>query len=175
MKKIYYVLAASAALASCREAGNAVQSRPSATGTAEAKVLRYDTTFLKAAGGRAYPHSYTGHMLVGQTRKVSVPVQIDWTTVQEGGCPQVASVKVYQLNGDDRRTSLTAKAMRDGVCKPGTQPAGSTRPAAYTGSAYLKLTCEAREIRRTTSVTFTLNGLGYHDTLDGDSATASVQ
>lgn len=177
MKKLLLGLAAALALASCREAGTAVQSQPTATGTANAKVLRFDTTFLKVGAARSYSHTYTGNMLVGQTRKVTVPVQIDWTTVEQAGCPQVAAVQVYQLNGNDRRTSLTATAMRDAVCKPGSQPAGTTHPAgstAYTGAAYLKLTGEAREIHRTTSTTFTLNGLGYHDTFDGDSATASA-
>jgi hypothetical protein len=178
MKKILLLLGAVTALASCREAGTAVQSSPSATSAA--KVLRFDTTFFKAGSARAYPHTYTGRMVVGETKKVTVPVQINWTTVEQAGCPQVASLQVYQLNGDDRRTSLMAKAMRDAICKPGPRPANTARPAgnasAYTGAAYLKLTCEAREIRRTTSVTFTLNGLGYHDTLDGDStATSSVQ
>lgn len=178
MKKILLTVGACAALASCREASTAVQSSPSAT--AEAKVLRFDTTFVKASGARTYTHTYTGSMLIGQTKKVALPVQIDWTTVEQAGCPQVAAVRIYQLNGDDRRTTLTAKAMRDAVCKPGTPPAGGKRPAggaaAYTGAAYLKLTGEAREIHRTTSITFTLNGLGYHDTLDGDSAaTRSVQ
>lgn len=178
MKKIFLTLSAAAALASCREATTAVQSSPSATGSA--KVLRFDTTFIKAGGSRAYTHTYTGSMLVGQTKKVVVPVQIDWTTVEQAGCPQVAAVRVYQLNGDDRRTTLSAKAMRDAVCKPGPQPANNPRPGAgataYTGAAYLKLTGEAREIRRTTSTTFTINGLGYHDTFDGDSAaTSSVQ
>lgn len=178
MKKILLILGAATVLASCREASTAVQSKPSATG--EAKVLRFDTTFVKASGSRAYNHTYTGSMLVGQTKKVAVPVQIDWTTIEQAGCPQVAAVRVYQLNGDDRRTTLTAKAMRDAVCKPGPPPADGKRPAggapAYTGAAYLKLTGEAREIRRTTAITFTLNGLGYHDTLDGDSAaTSSVQ
>lgn len=176
MKKIFLVLGAATALASCREAGTAVQSSPTATSTA-AKVLRFDTTFIKAGTMRAYPHTYTGRMVVGETKKVVVPVQINWTTVEQAGCPQVASLQVYQLNGDDRRTMLTAKAMRDAVCKPGPRPAGTTRPAGnaipYTGAAYLKLSCEAREIRRTTSTTFTLNGLGYHDTLDGDSTAAS--
>lgn len=175
MKKILFTLGAAAALASCREASTAVQSNPS--GAREAKVLRFDTTFLKVSGSRAYTHTYTGNMLVGQTKKVVVPVQINWTTVEQAGCPQVAAVQVYQLNANDRRTSLTAKAMRDAVCKPGARPAGSPRPAsgatAYTGAAYLKLTGEAREIHRTTSVTFTLNGLGYHDTLDGDAVAAS--
>jgi hypothetical protein len=181
MKKIFLVLGAATALASCREAGTAVQSSPTASGTA-AKVLRFDTTFFKAGTARAYPHTYTGRMLVGETKKVVVQVQINWTTVEQAGCPQVASVQVYQLNGDDRRTTLMAKAMRDAVCKPGARPAGSSRPVAsagataYTGAAYLKLTSEAREVHRTTSVTFTLNGLGYHDTLDGDAtATSSVQ
>jgi hypothetical protein len=178
MKKLLFMLGAAAALASCRETSTAVQSNPSAA--ADAKVLRLDTTFIKASGSRAYNHTYTGSMLVGQTKKVAVPVQIDWTTLEQAGCPQVVAVRVYQLNGGDRRTTLMAKAMRDAVCKPGPQPAGSKRPdgsaTAYTGAAYLKLTSEAREIRRTTSVTFTLNGLGYHDTLDGDStATSRVQ
>lgn len=174
MKKILLVLGAATALASCREAGTAVQSSPTATGAA-AKVLRFDTTFIKAGTARAYPHTYTGRMVVGQTKQVIVPVQIDWTTIEQAGCPQVASLQVYQLNGDDRRTNLVAKAMRDAVCKPGPRPAGSARSTAtaYTGAAYLKLTCEAREIRRTTSVTFMLNGLGYHDTLDGDSSAVS--
>jgi hypothetical protein len=175
MKKILLTLGAAATLASCRETSTAVQSNPSTTG--ESKVLRFDTTFLKVSGSRAYAHTYTGRMLVGQTKKVAVPVQINWTTVEQAGCPQVAAVQVYQLNGNDRRFDLTAKAMRDAVCKPGPRPAGGTRPAsgatAYTGAAYLKLTGEAREIHRTTSVTFTLNGLGYHDALDGDSAATS--
>lgn len=178
MKKILLVLGAATALASCRETGTAVQSTPTATGTA-AKALRFDTTFFKAGTARAYPHTYTGRMVVGETKKVAVPIQIDWTTVEQAGCPQVASLQVYQLNGDDRRTTLLAKAVRDAVCKPGLQPAGTTRAAGkatpYAGAAYLKLTCEAREIRRTTSVTFTLNGLGYHDTLNGDSTASSVQ
>lgn len=173
MKKIVTLALATVALASCREAST-VQSRPS-TNDVSAKMLRFDTTFLKVAGARAYPHTYTGSMLVGQTKKVAVPVQIDWTTVDQAGCPQVAAIQVYQLNGTDRRTTLTAKAMRDAVCKAAPQPAGSARPATYAGAAYLQLTGEAREIHRTTTITFTLNGLGYHDTLDGDSATASVQ
>lgn len=177
MKKILLLLGAGVALASCREASTAVQSQPSATGTTVAKVLRLDTTFLKVAGARAYPHTYTGSMLVGQTKKVAVPVQIDWTTVEQAGCSQVAAVRVYQLNGNDRRTSLMARGMRDAVCKPGLLPTGAARPTtkapAYTGAAYLKLIGEAREIHRTTTVLFTLNGLGYHDTLDGDSTAAS--
>ncbi len=179
MKKLLLALGSAAALASCRETNTAVQSNPTATGSPENKVLRFDTTFLKAGTARAYPHTYTGRMVVGETKKVTVPVQIDWTTVEQAGCPQVASLQVYQLNGGDRRTTLMAKAIRDGICKPAQRPTGSSSPsnaATYAGAAYLKLTCEAREIRRTTSVTFTLNGLGYHDTLDGDStATSSVQ
>jgi hypothetical protein len=171
MKKILLVLGVATALASCREAGTAVQSSPTANA---AKVLRFDTTFFKTGTARAYPHTYTGRMVVGETKKVVMPVQIDWTTVDQAGCPQVASLQVYQLNGDDRRTTLLAKAMRDAVCKPGPRPSGTA--TAYTGAAYLKLTCEAREIHRTTSVTFTLNGLGYHDDLASDaSATSSVQ
>ncbi|QKG52984.1 hypothetical protein [Hymenobacter sp. BRD67] len=175
LNKTFLVLAAMAALASCREANTSVQSRPTTTGGSEARALRFDTTFIKATGVRTYPHTYTGSMLVGQTKKIAVPVQINWTTVQESGCAQVAAVQVYQLNADDRRTHLMAKAMRDAVCRPGQLPAGGSSPATssapYTGAAYLKLTCEAREIHRTTSINFTVNGLGYHDTLDGDAAT----
>lgn len=176
MKKTLLVLSAAVALASCREASTAVQSQPSAAGTA-AKVLRLDTTFLKTAGARTYAHTYTGKLLVGQTKKVALPVQIDWTTTEQGGCSQVAAVRVYQLNGNDRRTTLMARAMRDAVCKPGSRADGAARPLgkapAYTGSAYLKLMGESREIRQTTTVLFTLNGLGYHDTLDGDSTAAA--
>jgi hypothetical protein len=177
MKKTLLVLSAAVALASCREASTAVQSQPSAAGTAAAKVLRLDTTFLKTAGARTYSHTYTGNLLVGQTKKVALPVQIDWTTTEQAGCSQVAAVRVYQLNGNDRRTTLRAKSMRDAVCKPGSRADGAARPAgkapAYTGAAYLKLMGESREIRQTTTVLFTLNGLGYHDTLDGDSTAAA--
>lgn len=170
------MLAAVAALASCREANTGVQSRPTATapGPGPGKVLRLDTTFVKTVvGARAYPHTFTGNMLVGESKKVAVPVQIDWTTTGQGGCPQVASVRVYQLNAVDRRARVSVRALRDAVCKPGPQPAGNV--TGYTGSAYLKLTCEARDIHRVTSTTLTLNGLGYHDTLGADSATASMQ
>jgi len=175
MKKILLALGGAAALASCRETNTAVQSNPTA-GTPDAKVLRFDTTFLKAGTARAYPHTYTGRLVVGEAKKVTVPVQIDWTTVEQAGCPQVASVQVYQLNGGDRRTALMAKAIRDAVCKPAQRPTGGSPAAStpvYAGTAYLKLTAEAREIRRTTSVSLTLNGLGYHDTLSGDSAVTS--
>ena len=175
MKKILLALGCAAALASCRETNTAVQSNPT-TGTPDAKVLRFDTTFLKTGTARAYPHTYTGRMVVGEAKKVVVPVQINWTTVEQAGCPQVASVQVYQLNGSDRRTILMAKAIRDGVCKPAQRLAGSSSTAsapAYAGAAYLKLTTEAREIRRTTSVSLTINGLGYHDILNGDSAATS--
>jgi hypothetical protein len=178
MKKIFLLLSAVVALASCREAGTAVQSHPTATGSADAKVLRFDTTFIKAGTNRTYPHTYTGNLLIGQTKKVAVPVQINWTTMVQAGCPQVASLQVFQLNADDRRNTISVKAVRDGVCKPSPQPTGAARPASsastFAGAAYLKLTGEAREIHRTTSVTFTLNGLGYHDTFDADSATASA-
>jgi hypothetical protein len=172
MKKLLTLLAAMAALASCREANTGVQSRPSATAPGTEKALRFDTTFIKSAVGmRTYPHTYTGSLLVGDSKKV--PVQIDWTTTGQGGCPQVARVQVYQFNASDRRTRLLVQAMRDAVCKPGPQPAGNI--TGYTGSAYLKLTCEARDIHRVTSTTFTLNGLGYHDTLGGGLDTTSVQ
>lgn len=175
MKKILLLLAASAALTACRETNSGVQSRPTAAAPSTAKMLRFDTTFVKTSvGARTYPHTYTGSLLVGETRKVAVPIQIDWTTTGQAGCPQVAAVRVYQLNASDRRTRVSVRAVRDAVCKPGPQPAGNI--TGYTGAAYLKLTCEARDIHRVTATTFTLNGLGYHDTLSSDSTTtASAQ
>jgi len=174
MKKLLLLALVSTALASCRETNSSVQSSPSTAAPSTAKVLRFDTTFVKASvGARTYPHTYTGNLLVGTTKQVAVPVQIDWTTTGQAGCPQVAAVKVYQLNASDRRTRLSVQAVRDAVCKPGPQPAGNV--TGYTGAAYLKLTCEVRDIHRITDTTMTLNGLGYHDALAGDSAVASAQ
>ena len=166
MKKFVLVGLAVTTLASCREANTSVQGRPTTTGPTPDKSLRLDTAFVKLGPGlRTYPHTYTGNLLVGEGKQVAVPLEIDWTTVQQAGCAQVASVRVYQLNAADRRTKVSARAMRDAVCRPGQQPDGSAGP--YTGAAYLKLTAEARDVHRTTATTFTLNGLGYHDTLAG--------
>ena len=169
MKKLLLLGLAAAALASCREANTGIESRPTAAGTATDKSLRLDTTFVKATPGlRTYPHTYSGSLLVGEGRQVAVPLEINWTTVQQAGCAQVASVRVYQLNAPDRRTRVSARAMRDAICRPGQQPDGT--PGPYTGAAYLKLTAEARDVHRVTATTFTLTGLGYHDTLPSDAA-----
>lgn len=169
MKKIVLLALATVGLAACREANTGVQSRPTVAGPTPDKLLRLDTTFVKAGPGlHAYPHTYTGSLLVGEGKQVAVPLEIDWTTVQQAGCAQVASVRVYQLNAADRRTRVSVQALRDAVCRPGQQPDGTS--GAYTGSAYLKLTAEARDVHRLTSTSFALNGLGYHDTLPGDDA-----
>ena len=169
MKKLVLIALATAALAGCREANTGVQSRPTAAGPAPDKTLRLDTTFVKATPGlRTYPHTYAGSLLVGEGRQVAVPLEINWTTVEQAGCAQVASVRVYQLNAADRRTKVSVRALRDAVCRPGPQPDGT--PGPYTGAAYLKLTAEARDVHRLTSTSFALNGLGYHDTLPGDAA-----
>ena len=169
MKKIVLLGLATAALASCREANTGVQSRPTAAGPTPDKSLRLDTTFVKATPGlRTYSHTYSGSLLVGEGRQVTVPLEINWTTVEQAGCAQVASVRVYQLHAADRRTKVSVQALRDAVCKPGQQPDGT--PGPYTGAAYLKLTAEARDVHRLTATSFALNGLGYHDTLPGDAA-----
>lgn len=166
MKKLALLGLAVAGLASCREANTGVQSRPTAASPTPNKSLRLDTTFVKAGPGlRTYPHTYSGSLLVGEGQQVAVPLEIDWTTVQQAGCAQVASVRVYQLNAADRRTKVSVQALRDAVCRPGQQPDGTSGP--YTGAAYLKLTAEARSAHRLTSTSFALNGLGYHDTLPG--------
>jgi hypothetical protein len=95
---------------------------------------------------------------------VTIPVQIDWTTVAEGGCPQVASLRVYQLGAADLRTNVVVKALRDSICKAGPLPNNAQR--ATTGAVYVSLTCQAKAVRAFSSYRFTLNGLGYHDELE---------
>lgn len=161
MKKTFFLILALAAFSSCRESNLSTQSAP--TGGDAARVLRYDTTFVRDASDvRTY--RYVGDLRVGNTRQVSIPVEIDWTTTSPGtGCPQVAAVQVYQLNGGDRRTGLTAKAVRDATCRPGLKPTGTL--GAATGAAMLSLTGESKEVRLFTTTKCLLNGLGYHDSL----------
>jgi hypothetical protein len=171
MKKPLLGLAALAALAACRETNTSVKSTPSAEPIAATKTLCFDTTFTKPAQQpRAY--SYTADIVVGTGKTVTVPVQIDWTTVSEGGCPQVASLRVYQLGQADLRTNVLVKAIRDAACKPGPLPSGPGRTA--TGAVYVNLTCQAKAVHSFSSFRFMLNGLGYHDTLEQNLTTANA-
>ena len=171
MKKSLLGLAALAALAACRESNTSVKSAPSAEPIAATKTLCFDTTFAQPAQQpRAY--SYVADIVVGTGKTVTVPVQIDWTTVSEGGCPQVASLRVYQLGVADLRTNVIVKAMRDAVCKPGPLPNSPDRAA--TGAVYVNLTCQAKAVHSFSSYRFTLNGLGYHDTLEQNLTTANA-
>jgi hypothetical protein len=163
MKKSLLGLAALAALASCRESNTSVKSTPSAEPIAATKTLCFDTTFAQPAQQpRAY--SYVADIVVGTGKTVTIPVQIDWTTVSEGGCPQVASLRVYQLGAADLRTNVIVKAMRDAICKLGPMPSGPERAA--TGAVYINLTCQAKAVRAFSNYRFMLNGLGYHDSLE---------
>ena len=174
MKKSLLGLAALAALAACRETNTSVKSAPSAEPIAATKTLCFDTTFITSAQQpRAY--SYTAEIVVGTGKTVNVPVQLDWTTVSDGGCPQVASLRVYQLGQADLRTNVVVKAMRDAACKLGPLPSGPERAA--TGAVYLNLTCQAKAVHSFSSFRFMLNGLGYHDSLEQNltSATPSAK
>jgi hypothetical protein len=171
MKKPLLILASFAVLASCRETNTSVKSTPSAEPIATAKTLCFDTTFTTPAQQpRAY--SYVADIVVGTGKTVTVPVQIDWTTVSEGGCPQVASLRVYQLGQADLRTNVVVKAMRDAVCKPGPVPNSPKRAA--TGAVYVNLTCQAKSVRAFSNFRFMLNGLGYHDSLEQTLTSATV-
>jgi hypothetical protein len=164
MKKSLLGLAALAALAACRESNTSVKSAPSAEAIATTKTLCFDSTFARAAQ-QPRSYSYTADIVVGTNKTVTVPVQIDWTTVTPtGGCPQVASLRVYQLGLADLRTNVIVKAMRDSVCKPGPLPNSPNRAA--TGALYVNLTCQAKAVRAFSTFRFTLNGLGYHDSLE---------
>jgi len=171
MKKSLLGLAALAALAACRESNTSVKSTPSAEPIAATKTLCFDTTFTKPAQQpRAY--SYITDIVVGTSKTVTVPVQIDWTTVAEGGCQQVASLRVYQLGAADLRTNVLIKAVRDAACKPGPLASGPGRAA--TGAVYVNLTCQAKAVRAYSNYRFMLNGLGYHDTLEQNLTTANA-
>ena len=160
MKKTLSLVLALAAFSSCRESNVRNQGAPS-TG-AEARVLRYDTTFVSDASDiRTY--RYVGDLHVGNAKQVSIPVEIDWTTTTSAGCPQVAAVQVYQLNGSDRRVALKAKVRRDATCRPGLQPAGTL--GGTTGAAMVSLIGESKQLRLFTTTKCLLNGLGYHDSL----------
>jgi hypothetical protein len=163
MKKSLLGLACLAALAACRESNTSVKSTPSAEPIAATKTLCFDTTFTTPAQ-QPRSYSYVADIVVGTGKTVTVPVQIDWTTVSEGGCPQVASLRVYQLGVADLRTNVVVKAMRDAACKPGPLPNSAER--ATTGAVYLNLTCQAKAVHAFSSFRFMLNGLGYHDSLE---------
>jgi hypothetical protein len=161
MKNTCYFLLALAALASCRESNMSAQSAPTAGATA--RVLRYDTTFINIAQ-RTKAYRYVADLRVGNKTQVTIPVEINWTTTQAGGCPQVASVQVYQLNGGDRRTTITAKAVRQATCRAGLGPDGKLGTAT-TGMALVSITGQAKDVKFRTTTSCLLNGLGYHDSL----------
>ena len=163
MKKSLLGLAALSTLAACRESNTSVKSAPSSESISIAKTLCFDTTFTRPAQ-QPRTYSYTADIVVGNAKTVTVPVQIDWTTVSEGGCPQVASLRVYQLGEADLRTNVVVKALRDAVCKPGPLPNSAGRAA--TGAVYVNLTCQAKAVHAFSSFRFMLNGLGYHDSLE---------
>lgn len=163
MKKSLLSLAALTIFASCRESNTSTKSTPSAEAIATTKALRYDTTFVRPAGQvRAY--TYTAEVAIGTSKVVTVPVEIAWTTTAESGCPQVASLKVYQLGAVSPRTTVAVKALRDAACKPGPLASGPGRAA--TGAVYLNLVCTAKEVHSFSNSKFMLNALGYHDTLE---------
>jgi hypothetical protein len=163
MRKALLGLTALAALASCRESNTSVKSAPSSEAIAATKTLCYDSTFATVAQ-QPRSYSYVTDVVVGTNKTVTIPVQIDWTTVSDGGCPQVASLKVYQLGAADLRTNVIVKAMRDATCKPGPLATGAGR--ATTGAVYVNLTCQAKAVHSFSNFRFMLNGLGYHDSLD---------
>ncbi|MVN76902.1 hypothetical protein GO988_11260 [Hymenobacter sp. HMF4947] len=167
MKKPLLLVIALAALASCRESNMATQSSPT-TGAA-ARIMRYDTTFIKIAQ-RTRAFRYVADLRVGNKSQVTIPVEIDWTSTVGGGCPQVASIQVYQLNGGDRRTGLRASVVRDATCRPGLQPDGTMGTA--TGAAMLSITGESKETKFFTTTKCLLTGLGYHDSLSYDNVSA---
>jgi hypothetical protein len=153
MKKPLLGLALLAVLASCRETNTSVKSAPSAEPIAATKTLCFDTTFTTPAQ-QPRSYSYT-------------------TDIVEGGCPQVASLRVYQLGQADLRTNVIVKAMRDAACKPGPLPSGPQRAA--TGAVYVNLTCQAKAVRAFSNFRFMLNGLGYHDSLEQTLTSATAQ
>lgn len=162
MKTFICLLAAAAALAGCRETGVATQSAPSA-GTL-ARVMRFDTTFVRQAQrNRAF--RYAARLRVGRgTDTTSIPVEINWTAVPNHGCPQIASVQVYQLNGDDPRYTLQASVRRDSTCHATPGPDGKLGTATA-GLAQVSVGGAAKGVRYATVSTCQLNALGYHDEL----------
>lgn len=174
MKKSLLGLAALAALASCRESNTSVHSAPTAETIATTQTLCFDSTFVRV-DQQPRSYSYTAEVVVGTNKTVTIPVKIDWTTVAVGGCPQVASLRVYQLGMADLRTNVIVKAMRDAACKPGPLANGAGRAA--TGAVYVNLTCQAKQVHSFSTFRFMLNALGYHDSLEPTvtSATVSAQ
>lgn len=161
MKKTLALLCGLAALAACRESNTSARSAPSLG--EQARVLRYDTTFIDQAP-QPIAYRYVANLSVGNQKQVTIPVEIAWTTTRGTGCPQVASVQVYQLNGDDRRSVLAATAVRDAVCRTALLPEGKLGRLGA-GSVMVKLTGTSREVHRFTTTNCLLNGLGYHDAI----------
>lgn len=168
LKKITAVLAATVVLAACRESN--ITSQQSTPGEAQ-RVLRLDTTFFDVAQ-RTQAYRYVTQLHIGKDRgrqQASIPVEIDWTSTQVAGCPQVAAIQVYQLNGDDRGVALMASARRDGVCRAGLQANGKLG-SGTTGAALVSLTGSDKAVKFFTSTQCLVNALGFHDSLSYDNA-----
>lgn len=73
------------------------------------------------------------------------------------------------MNGGDRRTGLWASVVRGATCRPGLQPDGTVGPA--TDAAMLSITGESKEAKFFTTKCL-LTGLGHHDSLSYDNASA---
>jgi hypothetical protein len=168
MKKSLLILVAVTALASCRESNTNIKSSPSAELITIANTVQFDTTFTRSVSQRNY--SYIAEMVVGTTKTTTIPVKIAWTSTTEGGCPQVASLKIYQVGGVGSRTSLLVRVMRDTTCKLGPTSTGTTRAA--TGAVYINLTCQSKDVHAFSNFRFMLNALGYHDTLQNQAVSA---
>lgn len=154
-----------ATLAGCRESGLAAQY-PATTGS-QARVLRLDTTFLGLAQhNRAFRFTTALHVGYG-SRTVAIPVEINWTAIDYHGCPQVASVQVYQLNGYNRRVALQATVRRDSTCRAGLGANGQLGTAT-TGMALVSVSGASRDVPFVTTTSCLLNALGYHDALSYD-------
>ena len=169
-RKIIALLAAVALLAACRESNIAAQK--STPGNAR-RMMRLDTTFFKVAQ-RTQAFRYITQLHIGKSRgrqQASIPVEIDWTATQVAGCPQVAAIQVYQLNGDDRGVALMASARRDGVCRAGLQANGQLS-AGTTGAALVSLTGADKQVKFFTSTQCLVNALGFHDSLSYDNGAA---
>jgi hypothetical protein len=171
MKKSLLLLASFVALAACRESNTSVRSAPAATARpAVVKTLCFDSTFIESPQHpRSY--SYTTEVVVGEEKTLAIPLRIDWTTVAVGGCPQVASLRVYRLGKELPGTQVITQAKREATCKPGLLPNSTER--SPTGFVYVSLSCEAESVHAFSSFRFVVNGLGYHDSLDPVLTTAS--
>lgn len=172
MKKSILILSSLVALTACRESNTSVKSAPTAQGgPVIAKTLCFDTTFVQPTQ-QVRSYTYNTEVVVGTTKTLAVPLRIDWTTIAENNCPQVASMRVYQVGKIVPGTEVRVRARRDMSCKLGMMPNSPER--SLTKYVYISLSCEAKSVHSYSSFRFVLNGLGYHDTLDQDLTTATT-